>query len=90
MTSCVVDGNDVAKNGQPQGRLTGNAKRGFDVLCELRPTNDPITDVEWKEACRDFLGDRDVNKRFWDIKKNLMRKGYVEVNEQGMVTRRCE
>lgn len=90
MTSCVVDGNDVAKNGQPQGRLTGNAKRGFDVLCELRPNNDPVTDVEWKEACKEFLGDRDVSKRFWDIKKVLMRKGFVEIDGQGMVTRRCE
>lgn len=90
MTSCVVDGNDVAKNGQPQGRLTGNAKRGFDVLCELRPNNDPVTDVEWREACKEFLGDRDVSKRFWDIKKVLMRKGYVEIDGQGVVTRRCE
>lgn len=89
MTSCVIEPNEVG-NDRPQGRLTGNAKRGFEVLCELRPNNDPVTDVEWKEACRDFLGDRDVNKRFWDIKKVLMRKGYVEVDSQGMVTRRCE
>lgn len=89
LTSCTVDADEI-NAGPKVGRITGNAKRGFDVLCELRPTNDPITDVEWKEACRDFLGDRDVNKRFWDIKKNLMHKGYVEVDEQGMVTRRCE
>lgn len=89
LTSCTVDADEI-NAGPKMGRITGNAKRGFDVLCELRPTNDPITDVEWKEACRDFLGDRDVNKRFWDIKKTLLRKGYVEVDDQGMVTRRCE
>ena len=89
LTSCTVAPDEV-KAGPKMGRLAGNAKRGFDVLCELRPTNDPVTDVEWREACKGFLGDRDVSKRFWDIKTGLLRKGFIEVDDQGMVTRRCE
>lgn len=89
LTSCTVAPDEV-KAGPKMGRLTGNNKRGFDVLCELRPTNDPITDVEWKEACKEFLGDRSVAQRFHDIKRNLRTKGYIEVNEEGLITRRCE
>lgn len=89
LTSCTVAPDEV-KAGPKMGRLTGNNKRGFDVLCELRPTNDPITDVEWKEACKAFLGDRSVAQRFHDIKRNLRTKGYIEVNEEGLITRRCE
>lgn len=89
LTSCTVAPDEV-KAGPKTGRLTGNNKRGFDVLCELRPTNDPITDVEWKEACKEFLGDRSVAQRFHDIKRNLRTKGYIEVNEEGLITRRCE
>src|SRR5690606_17329387 len=36
LTSCTVAPDEV-KAGPKMGRLTGNNKRGFDVLCELRP-----------------------------------------------------
>lgn len=86
ITSCVVEPDAVAAC--PAGRLTGNSKRGFDVLCELRPDNRPVADGEWREACAQFLGNKSLSQRFYDIKKSLKAKGYVLVDEQGMVTRR--
>ena len=88
LTSCVVEP-DVVVAG-PHGRLNGNVKRGFDALCELRPTNEPVVDSEWREACRAFLGDKGLSQRFYDIKVALRKKQYIVVDSQGMVTRRLE
>jgi len=90
MTSCVVEASDDVSQGKPSGKISGNAKRGFDVLCALRPTNDPVTEEEWREGCREFLGTKSVSQRFYDLKIALLRKRYIEQNEAGMITRRCE
>jgi hypothetical protein len=88
LTSCVVDPDTVVQG--PKGRLAGNAKRGFDVLCELRPDNTAITAAEWQEGCRDFLGTKSVAQRFYDLKKVLLRRGFIVVDNDDMITRRCE
>ena len=73
MTSCVVE---AAATGGPQnlGRLMGNAKRGFDVLCAGWPDNKPADPLEWRDACSEFLNGRNVAQRFYDIKKGLLQK----------------
>jgi hypothetical protein len=88
VTSCVVEPDAVAAG--PNGKISGNAKRGFDVLCEIRPDNSPVADYEWRDRCCEFLGNKDVAKRFYDIKRVLRMKGYIVIDEQGRVTRRCE
>jgi len=86
MTSCVVEP-DAVGNG-PTGRLAGHAKRGFDVLCQLRPDNTSISDIEWKEACLEFLPARKAS--FYDMKNVLLKKRYIVVDNEGLVTRRME
>ena len=87
-TSCVVEPAQVsADRGLP--RLSGNAKRGFEVLCALRPNNNPITMGEWKDGCVEFLGGKSVTQRFFDIKRVLKAKGYID-EDDGMITRRME
>lgn len=88
ITSCVVEPSAVAS--KTSGKVTGNQKRAFDALCELRPTNNPITEIEWKEKCREFLGAKSVAQRFYDLKVALLRKGYIQIDDDGLVTRRCE
>ena len=87
-TSCVVEAAavPVAPTG---GRLTGNPKRGFDVLCELAPGNQPVSLGAWKTACLDFLP-KNPNARFHDIKVALLKKGYIVQDEHGLFTRRME
>ncbi len=86
MTSCVVEP-DAVGNG-PTGRLAGHAKRGFEVLCQLRPDNTSISDIEWKEACLEFLPARKAS--FYDMKHVLLKKRYIVVDNEGLVTRRME
>lgn len=88
-TSCIVEQAAVGGlAGLP--RLAGNAKRGFEVLVQLRPDNKPVTQGEWCEACKAFLGTKAVPQRFYDIKKILRSKGYINVDDNDMVTRRME
>lgn len=86
VTSCVVEPNAATR--QAGGKLNGNQKRAFDVLCDLRPNNNPITAAEWKEKCNEFLPARKA--AFYDLRNGLLRKGYISVDDEGMITRRCE
>jgi len=86
MTSCVVEPDAVGAG--PTGRLAGHAKRGFEVLCQLRPDNTSISDIEWKEACMEFLPARKAS--FYDMKHVLLKKRYIVVDNEGLVTRRME
>ena len=86
VTSCVVEPDAVVSG--PTGKLSGNAKRGFDVLCELRPNNSAVSEGEWRDKCAEFLSSRNLAQRFYDIKKNLRQKGYIVVDEQGLITRK--
>jgi hypothetical protein len=86
MTSCVVEPSAVSAG--PNGRLSGHAKRGFEVLCHLRPDNTSISDIEWREACLEFLPARKAS--FWDMKNVLMKKRYIVADNEGLITRRME
>ena len=57
---------------------------------QLKPDNAPCNLGDWQEACRAFLGNKSVAQRFYDLKKVLLQKGYVSVDEQGRATRRME
>lgn len=88
LTSCTVDAHAApAVQGLP--RLAGNARRAFDVLCSLRPDNSPVTAREWQDNCVEFLGTKGVSQRFYDIKKTLLTKGYIVV-ENDLITRRMD
>jgi hypothetical protein len=87
VTSCVVEAGPA--QGQTLERISGNARRGFDVLASTWPDNRPIDPQEWRDACREFLGSNTA-QRFYDIKKKLLVAGYVKVDEKGWITRRME
>jgi hypothetical protein len=84
VTSCVVESQRIV---QSTGKISGNVKRAFDVLCEQRPTNAPMSIEEWRAACAEFLPSR--KGAMWDIMKSLARAKLI-VSENGMVTRRME
>ncbi len=89
VTSCVVDPATIDARGG--GPLLGNAKLGFDVLCEMSTNNAPVSERKWRDACvADFLEGKDVPKRFSALKRILRQKGYVEIDVKGFVTRRME
>jgi len=89
LTSCVVESAVITLAGAA-GQLTGNQKRGFEALCAMSPNNAPVQELAWREACRDFLGDKAFNQRFWDVKKALLKKQIVFVDGNGGITRRLE
>lgn len=89
ITSCVVEPSTVTRAAKPTGRLRENNKRGFEALCDLSPDNSPVYVETWQAACGAFIT-KDLSKRFYDIKRVLVKNGYVVVDDKGMVTRRME
>lgn len=87
ITSCVIEPAQVAR--RPKGRLTGNAKRAFEALCDLRPNNEPVTDSEWREACTQFMSERSLKSGFFDLKRRLIAEGYI-VEVDNLISRRME
>jgi RecA/RadA recombinase len=87
VTSCVVEPSTVTRAAKPTGRLRENNKRGFEALCDLSPDNSPVYVEKWQAACGAFIT-KDLSKRFYDIKRVLVKNGYVVVDDKGMVTRR--
>ena len=88
VTSCVVEAASVsAVKGLPS--IRGNNKRGFDTLCLASPDNAPVTYGTWRDACREFLGEKNVTARFSDIKRELVKRGYVTEDDKGLFSRRC-
>jgi hypothetical protein len=85
-TSCVVE--PAAVGATALERINGNAKRGFDVLCNMALDNRPIDPLEWREKCSEFLGGKSLAQRFYDIKKTLLAKGYIVVLDSGFVQRK--
>ena len=89
ISSCVVQQAPVA-TATPDGTvLKGNSKSGWDVLCTVSPNNAPVEVEAWKEACREFLGSRNIAQRFYDLKSRLEKMGLIEVSGSA-VTRRME
>ena len=71
-------------------RINGNYRRAFEVLCGLSADNSPVALETWRNGCKEFLSEHNFSKRFYDLKKQLVDKGYVVVNENGSITRRME
>lgn len=88
VSSCVVIPDETPERDLP--KLMGNPRRGWDVLCKLTPGNQPVHVDTWRDECRVFLGDKDIRKRFYDMKQALLDKGYAACDNQGMVTRRLQ
>lgn len=86
--SCVVQPGSIEQTaGLP--RLNGNARHGFDVLCAMSPDNAPVHAEAWREKCRvEFLTKSRVSASFFELKKKLLQAGYIEMNAQGLVSRR--
>lgn len=90
ITSCVVDAATVAAD-TGGIRLSGNNQAGWDVLVKLSPNNAPVTSDAWRDACaEEFLGTKDVRRRFFDIKSRLEKMQLIAVAEDGTITRRME
>ncbi|MDH5579522.1 MAG: helicase RepA family protein, partial [Betaproteobacteria bacterium] len=90
ITSCVVVPDTIHDNTDGLPRLTGNARHGFDLLCDMAPDNVPVDVREWREACGEaFLDGKKVSQRFYDMLRVLRTKGYVLV-EKGKARRRLE
>ena len=87
-TSCVVEPQNAAP--QKRVRLTGNTLRGFQVLCDKWPSNEPVHLDSWKEHCREFLPKAGVSQRFFDIKRKLLEANMICEDVQGRITRRLE
>lgn len=94
VTSCYVEqvaappaSNSVTARMAPNSDLA----RGWEKLIELRPTNEPITETEWMEGCREFLGEgRRAKKQFYDIKTRLKGRRLIAIDEDGLIRRRME
>ena len=84
-TSCVVQPSTVTP---VQRKLSGNARRGFDVLCSLSANNEPVYVEDWRVACNKEFGA--AKSSFSDLKKALLAKGFVSIDAQDRATRRME
>ena len=89
VTSCVVLPNAVAKTPAPTNLKQGSVQHlAYEVLKELRPNNDPVTDAEWKLACAEFLPAR---RSAWaEVRMRLKRARLIEQNSDGLWMRRME
>lgn len=86
-TSCVVEPAQITN--EKLGKITGNAKRAFDLLCEKAPNNEPVDIEQWRHWCvKEFLPA--ARSSFHDLKKKLTRAGFVEIDAMDRVTRRME
>jgi len=85
LTSCVVEQQQAVF--QDTVQLSGNSKSGWDTLCMLRPTNEPVTLHEWQEACKEFLGPTNLRKRFHDIRIRLLSAKLIQTDDDGLITR---
>ena len=83
-TSCTVEPAAVTPGLK---KLSGNARREFDILVAMAPQNDPIHVDDWRAECqKEFLGKS--RSSFHDLKKQLESKGYIDVDSQDRATRR--
>jgi hypothetical protein len=60
------------------------------VLCDLSPNNEPVAESNWKDACVEFLPEKSARQTWYDIRKRLHKKRYIEFHANGTVTRTME
>lgn len=89
VTSCVVEPH-AAKVPDGAGKLKEGSTPAlaYATLKEIRPTNDPVSDAEWREACAEFLPPRRTAWAQTRLKLKLAR--LIVQNEEGLWTRRLE
>jgi len=63
--------------------------RAFTALCKLSPQNAPVTETNWRQACREFFGQR-LQKKFFDAKTRLEQFGAIEPAGKKLWRRRLE
>ena len=83
VTSCVVTPSAVTA--APE-RLRGNLARAWQVLCEMSPTNTPVSMQDWRAGCEEWLAKR--RAALWDLRKQLEQKHLIEVDSDGLVKRK--
>ena len=91
ITSCVV----IPSQAQAQAfdavkGLKGKYALAWQALCEKRPTNDPITETEWEQACEHFIPEHRRRKDWYEIRIKLKLLKLIIVDEDGMISRRLE
>jgi len=87
--SCVVEPMRAPKPVDESGLKEGSIVTTiYNRLKELRPTNDPITQLEWRQACEEFLPAR---KNAWaDALYKMKRKRLIVERDDGTLQRRLE
>lgn len=89
ITSCVVMPQRSPAAADPRAaKLTGNVRRAWEVLCEIRPQNDPVTETEWKDSCDEFLPQR--RGAMYDVRRRLEKLGLLMANPDGTLQRKLE
>lgn len=86
VSSCIVE-----PMAAPQGRLArlaGNYLNGFEALCKMSPDNSPVQLAQWRDACREFLGDKRLSGTFYNIKSKLLKTGHIIERDDGKIERR--
>jgi hypothetical protein len=87
VTSCVVLPALISRRPTYKIKDGSTADMAFTKLCELRPTNTPITEAEWKQACEEFTPNR---HRWAEAKHRLTRARLITVDEDGLYRRMLE
>ena len=62
----------------------------MSVLCDLAPDNAPVATEAWMAGCAEFYGERDLRRKFFEVKRVLLDRGYISQDNEGMVKRRLE
>lgn len=89
VTSCVVMPATVGKvpEGAEKLKPGSHPYLAYEILKEIRPTNDPVTQGEWRAKCSDFV----KTPAAWRmVLLRLRRARLVEESPEGTWTRRLE
>lgn len=91
-TSCIVVEASAAVRPVSGRKLRAGSRPQlvFGVLCDARPDNAPITDLEWRQKC-EFLPDGQAGvNAFRKAKFELKQYKLITQDEEGMTRRRLE
>ena len=87
ITSCVVLPSQIQPRSMRGLKDGSNQKRAFEVLCDIRPTNEPVTSAEWLAACSEFVNSKG---RWYDVRARLKRLNLITIDAEGHIRRRLE
>jgi hypothetical protein len=91
VSSCVVMPAEIVEDKGRIPRPGTNERRVWDVLCENRPNNNPISGDDLRSLCTPFLpsGDSPSRKSFYDTLQKLRDRGLIDTTD-GSITRKLE